>query len=285
MPEPGAKGAADAAAYAPAGTTAAAAAQPGTAADAEASKSKKNRVKKLKAQYLSILELEACAATGQSLNAGQAAKVARKSDVADELAALGAELPKPPPAAGPTSGVPGFDDLTPEDAEAAMYTVLGGSPRRRPAGAISRALAHQLQLQEANPGYHYFLVLPEPLPDVGVVLQSAMGAVFFEAMLPQAEAGQPRAVSMMYKQLLPSAEQAGLPAMQVRLQLLAEYGVDPVTEAVVPGSEEERLAWLTSVVPPAERKAAERQMEQAAMRMLAGGGRGGGRGGRHQRHR
>lgn len=77
-----------------------------------------------------------------------------------------------------------------------------------------------------------------------------------------------------------------LPAhLQVRLQLLAEYGVDPVTEAVVPGSEEERLAWLTSVVPPAERKAAERQMEQAAMRMLAGGGRGGGRGGRHQRHR
>lgn len=44
--------------------------------------------------------------------------------------------------------------------------------------------------QEANPGYHYFLVLPEPLPDVGVVLQSAMGAVFFEAMLPQAEAGE-----------------------------------------------------------------------------------------------
>lgn len=256
MPEPGAKGAADAAAYAPAGTTAAAAAQPGTAADAEASKSKKNRVKKLKAQYLSILELEACAATGQSLNAGQAAKVSEAAWHMRACLSLGnpcktcshllcatpsrwpasltwlmsllrlalscqsrhqlqarqgcfqqafclerpgwttKEITRPAipalqhsskrrpgtvpllaaawhcvcavhrqqyagntllsanhvrrawfAAAGPTSGVPGFDDLTPEDAEAAMYTVLGGSPRRRPAGAISRALAHQLQLQ------------------------------------------------------------------------------------------------------------------------------------------
>lgn len=252
------------------------------ATDAEASKAKKNRVKKLKSQYVAILDLEARAAAGQALDAGQAAKVARKPQVAEELAALGAELPAPPPQAGLPGGATGFADLSQEEVEAALGAAMGGGPRSRPAGPISRALAHQLQLQESNPGYSYFFVLPEPLPDVGVTLQDTMGALFFETMRPRAEEGEPRAVKMMYQQLLPSAEQAGLPAMQVRLQLLAEYGIDPLTEAVVPGSEEEKLAWLTSVMPPAERKAAERQLEQAAMRMLAGGG---GRGGRQRRRR
>lgn len=45
------------------------------ATDAEASKAKKNRVKKLKSQYVAILDLEARAAAGQALDAGQAAKV------------------------------------------------------------------------------------------------------------------------------------------------------------------------------------------------------------------
>ncbi|KAL4427850.1 hypothetical protein ABPG75_001939 [Micractinium tetrahymenae] len=258
---------------------------PAAAADPEASKARKNRVKKLKAQYLSILELEAHAAAGQALDAGQAAKVARKSQVAEEITSLGAELPEPPPAASLAGAAGSFEDLSPAEVEAAMEAAMGGGPRRRPSGPTSRALAHQLKLQEANPGYCYFFVLPEPLPDVGVVLQDTMGALFFETMRPRAEAGEPRAVKMMYQQLLPSAEQAGLPAMQVRLQLLAEYGVDPVTEAVVPGSEEDKLAWLMGVVPPAERKAAERQLEQAALRMMVGSGAGGGRGGRQRRRR
>ncbi|KAL4442066.1 hypothetical protein ABPG77_011327 [Micractinium sp. CCAP 211/92] len=208
------------------GATEAAAEQAAAAAHAETSKSKKNRVKKLKAQYVSILELESRVAAGHALDAGQAEKVS--------------------PASGPGT----FSDLSSEEVEAALEAALGDGPRRRPVGSISRALGRQLELQEANPGYSYFLVLPDPLPDVGVSLQSPMGALFFQTMLPRAEAGEPRAVKMMYQQLLPSAEQAGLPPMQVRLQLLAEYGVDPITEAVVTGSEEEKLAWLTSVAWP-----------------------------------
>ncbi len=59
------------------GATEAAAEQAAAAAHAETSKSKKNRVKKLKAQYVSILELESRVAAGHALDAGQAEKVSK----------------------------------------------------------------------------------------------------------------------------------------------------------------------------------------------------------------
>ncbi|KAI7841737.1 hypothetical protein COHA_004603 [Chlorella ohadii] len=243
----------------PAAAAAVVAADEPSAEAGEASKQRRNRIKKLKAQYVAILELEQRAAAGQPLDAGQAEKVSRKAAVAAELESLGVALPEAPPPlpAEPLADASGHsaawqsieEDITQEE--------------------VAAALEKLYKLLEENPGFSYFITLPAPKPDIAVHLEDTMGAVFFETMRPRAEAGQPRAVKVMYEQLLPTARHAGIPPMQLRLQLLAEYGIDPVTEQVVSGSEEEKLAWLHSVVPAAERQAAERQLQQTE-RLKAG---------------
>ncbi|PRW56394.1 hypothetical protein C2E21_4443 [Chlorella sorokiniana] len=257
----------------PSAAVAAVAADVPPAESSEAGKQRRNRVKKLKAQYVGILELEQRSAAGQPLDAGQSEKLSRKAAVAAELEAMGVELPEaPPPPPPPLTGTFTHSEVlqsmekevSQEEVAGALEKLLisrGGGQRQRPEGPISRALAGQYQLLEANPGFSYFITLPAPLPDIAVHLEDTMGAVFFETMRPRAEAGQPRAVKVMYEQLLPTAQHAGIPAMQLRLQLLTEYGIDPVTEQVVPGSDEERAAWLRSVVPPAEQRAAQRQLQ------------------------
>lgn len=59
-----------------------------------------------------------------------------------------------------------------------------------------------------------------------------MPQVFLEVMRARAEKGEPRAVHMLYQQLLPSVQQLGCPPMQLRLQLAVEYGFDPLTQQV-----------------------------------------------------
>lgn len=159
------------------GAPAAPAAPPSSAAAAAAAaedRSKKNRVKKLKAQYLAILELEQRTAAGEALDAGQAEKVARKAAVADELAALGAALPEPPPPPqqpGGSAGGHGMPDNAISQAEAlaaleALALGGGAAPQRAAPPGVSPMLRRQLDLLAANPGYDYFLTLPEPLPDM-----------------------------------------------------------------------------------------------------------------------
>ena len=163
----------------PAAATAAAAAA-AVAADAaadssEASKQRRNRVKKLKAQYVGILELEQRAAAGQPLDAGQAEKLVRKAAVAAELEALGVPLPEAPPLpplrvplAGASNRSAAFqsmeEEISQEEVAAALEKLLvsnsGGSrQRKRPEGPISRALAYQYDLLEANPGFRWVLAL------------------------------------------------------------------------------------------------------------------------------
>ena len=90
----------------------------------------------------------------------------------------------------------------------------GAAAPAAPARPPSQALAYQQRLQHDNPGFAYFFALPSPLPDMGVQLVDPMGAVFFEVMKRRAEGGEPRAASMMFKQLEQSAAQQGMPLMQ-----------------------------------------------------------------------
>lgn len=157
---------------------AAAVAPPGDAADAgdaaECSKQRRNRVKKLKAQYVTILELEQRAAAGQPLDAGQADKLGRKAAVAEELALLGAELPPPPPplppqppagaGAGRSAAFQAMEEeISQEEVAAALEKLLigggGGGQRQRPEGPISKALGYQYDLLERNPGFRWVLVV------------------------------------------------------------------------------------------------------------------------------
>jgi len=154
----------------PAAAAAAAAAADEPPAEAcEASKQRRNRIKKLKAQYVAILELEQRAAAGQPLDAGQAEKVSRMAAVAEELESLGVALPEaPPPPAEPLADVSGHsaawqaieEDITQEEVAAALEKLVGGGgggQRRRPQGPISRALSYQYKLLEENPGFRCVL--------------------------------------------------------------------------------------------------------------------------------
>ena len=154
-----------------AAAVAAAAAADASADSSEASKQRRNRVKKLKAQYVGILELEQRAAAGQLLDAGQAEKLARKAAVAAELEALGMPLPEAPhlpppqpPSAGASNRSAAFqsmeEEISQEEVAAALEKLLvsnsgGGGQRKRPEGPISRALAYQYDLLEANPGFRW----------------------------------------------------------------------------------------------------------------------------------
>lgn len=142
----------------------AAAAPPAAAAAAPGDGAKKNRIKKLKAQYTAILELQQRADAGQVLDAGQAEKVARKAAVADELASMGAELPDPPPLPAAAD-----DGVSAAEMQAALDALmLGGGavpPRKAPPGA-NPMLRRQFQLLAENPQSDYFLTMPEPFPDM-----------------------------------------------------------------------------------------------------------------------
>lgn len=71
--------------------------------------------------------------------------------------------------------------------------------------------------------------------------------------------------------------------LQLRIQLLTEYGVDPITEQAFEGRDQEALSLVEAATPPAEvrqaRKAFERLVQSLMMQQQMGGG-GGGRGGR-----
>lgn len=137
----------------------------------------RNRIKKLASQYREILALEEQWRLGlPPLNTEQAVKIERKTAVAEELQRLGASVPTAPAAsAGGFGGPSGLADL----AGSLAGSVGGGLPEgpRRPP---SPALLHQKRLAERSPGFSYFIVLPEPLPDMGVKLSDAMGGLFFE---------------------------------------------------------------------------------------------------------
>ncbi len=166
MADPAPAPAAGEAPPAAAAAAAAAAADEPPAEACEASKQRRNRIKKLKAQYVAILELEQRAAAGQPLDAGQAEKVSRKAAVAEELESLGVALPEAPPP--PLADVSGHsaawqaieEDITQEEVAAALEKLVGGGgggQRRRPQGPISRALSYQYKLLEENPGFRWVL--------------------------------------------------------------------------------------------------------------------------------
>ncbi|PSC69665.1 Taurine-binding periplasmic [Micractinium conductrix] len=267
----------------------------------EEDKAQRNAKKKLRQKYLEILRLEAQLAAGRggALNEEQRAKVERKAAVAAQVAELGCELPVLPPSAAPAGPPAHGSDVTPEEVTSAMEALAmggrsgGGAPAgggaaapAAPARPPSQALAYQQRLQHDNPGFAYFFALPSPLPDMGVQLVDPMGAVFFEVMKRRAEGGEPRAASMMFKQLEQSAAQQGMPLMQLRVQLLAEFGIDPVTEEVLELADDQAaLAWVEARTPPAELRRARKQFERMAEQLLLQQMGGVGVGGRRNRRR
>ncbi|KAJ7738756.1 hypothetical protein B0H16DRAFT_1891232 [Mycena metata] len=92
----------------------------------------------------------------------------------------------------------------------------------------SPALLHQLKLIKENPKVDYVLVQPDPHPDHGVVLQDAMGSMFFKLCMKRAVTGPaPREVYKMFQQLEPTARNApGFGVAKLKQQLLKEYGFD-----------------------------------------------------------
>ncbi|KAJ7184740.1 hypothetical protein C8R46DRAFT_883499 [Mycena filopes] len=92
----------------------------------------------------------------------------------------------------------------------------------------SPALLHQLNLLKENPKVDYILVAPAPHPDHGVMLQDALGRMFFKLCMKRAVTGPaPREVFKMFQQLEPTAQKApGFGVAKLKQQLLKEYGVD-----------------------------------------------------------
>ncbi|KAJ7078736.1 hypothetical protein B0H15DRAFT_892038 [Mycena belliarum] len=101
-------------------------------------------------------------------------------------------------------------------------------PPPSPGYTRSPALLHQLKLLKENPETDYVLVQPHPHPDHGVILQDAMGSLFFKLSMTRAVCEHaPSKVLMMYEQLEPTAVRApGFGAAKLKKQLLKEYGVD-----------------------------------------------------------
>ncbi|KAJ7681670.1 hypothetical protein B0H17DRAFT_1181942 [Mycena rosella] len=101
-------------------------------------------------------------------------------------------------------------------------------PAPNPGYTRSPALLHQLKLLKENPQVDYVLVQPDPHPDHGVVLQDAMGGMFFKLCMRRAVCDRsPREVLMMFQQLEPTAQGApGFGVAKLKKQLLKEYGVD-----------------------------------------------------------
>ncbi|KAJ7029756.1 hypothetical protein C8F04DRAFT_1368833 [Mycena alexandri] len=92
----------------------------------------------------------------------------------------------------------------------------------------SPALLHQLKLLKENPQMDYVLVVPDPHPDHGVILQDVMGSMFFKLCMKRAVTGPaPRDVFKMFQQLEPTARNApGFGVAKLKQQLLKEYGFD-----------------------------------------------------------
>ncbi|KAJ7441093.1 hypothetical protein FB451DRAFT_1058310 [Mycena latifolia] len=118
--------------------------------------------------------------------------------------------------------------LAPKAPESAADAEDDDFPPPEPGYKRSPALLHQLKLLKENPQMDYVLVQPEPHPDHGVVLQDAMGGMFFKLCMTRAVCGPaPREVLMMFQQLEPTARRApGFGVAKLKKQLLKEYGVD-----------------------------------------------------------
>ncbi|KAJ7741763.1 hypothetical protein DFH07DRAFT_1063887 [Mycena maculata] len=118
--------------------------------------------------------------------------------------------------------------LAPKSAVPAAEEEDDGFPPPNPGYKRSPALLHQLKLLKENPQVDYVLVRPYPYEDHGVMLQDAMGGMFFKLCMRRAVCGHsPRQVGMMFKQLEPSAARAkGFGVEKLKKQLFKEYGVD-----------------------------------------------------------
>ncbi|KAJ7202628.1 hypothetical protein GGX14DRAFT_653889 [Mycena pura] len=120
--------------------------------------------------------------------------------------------------------VPEPDDDDADDDDDDDDDDFWGEPN--PGYTRSPALLHQLKLLKENPQLDYVLVRPNPHPDHGIVMQDALGGMFFKICMKRAVNGQsPREVYKMFQQLEPSARGApGFGVEKLKQQFFKEYG-------------------------------------------------------------
>ncbi|CCM05613.1 uncharacterized protein FIBRA_07842 [Fibroporia radiculosa] len=114
----------------------------------------------------------------------------------------------------------------------------------KPHPGLSNALLHQLDYNQNSD--RIYRIYGRGNVDWGFTPNADMG-ITFDAMIPRVlREHDAKALFFMYMRLLAAARKVGVSASDLRAQLHAEWGIDPLCAAPPPPSSQEELeAWRT----------------------------------------